>query len=225
MEQAMGTWKRLAIISFSIGLGIAVGVAILLGSVFWYTSRPKSWNSDAIRAHFNQSDSFVTLEDWYQKELKKGAFVQLPSVPNGFHADLGKMTLQLSYDLENTTRSDYTLQPPSSSDLIPMQRLMASKTLTDAKGLKWSVAESQNHLWVTDPKAVLIPAQQTVRVSFNMDYDLTDENSDAVKVTDWNGGGVQKKIARNLVQGVDAFILIDDTHRYQIELPLKNSFR
>lgn len=228
MEQVSGAnppsaWKRIAVASFFLGLGITFAIALLFGSIFWYSNRPKQWNAQAIRAHYNQSGSYVALEDWYQKELNKGGY-NPQKASSAFHDVLGKMTLQVSYDLENSTRSDYTLEPPGTADLIPMQRLTSNNVLIDGNGLKWSVGEYMSHLWVTDPKAVLVPALQTVRVSFSMDYELTDENSDAVSVTDWNDDA-QKKVARHLLSNVDAFVLMDNEHHYRIELPLRDSFR
>ncbi len=217
-------WRRLALISFFIGLGIAVAVFGLLASLYWYSNRPKPWNTQAIRPRFNRSDSFVTLEEWYQNALKGDAVHPvLPSKPLGYHLDLGKMTVLVSYDLENATQSDYTLEPAGTTGLIAMQRLRSSRALIDAKDLKWSVAEPENHLWVSDPKEILIPAGQTVRVSFGMEYDLTDENSDAVKVKNWDADGVQKKIVQDLLSDVDAFVLMDNAHRYQIDLSLQGA--
>jgi hypothetical protein len=118
-------WKRIAIVSLFGGFGIALAVAALFASVLWYSNRPKQWDAQAIRAHYNQSDSFVTLEEWYQKELKSRDLGQpqkaQPKAPGGWIDYLGNMTIQISYDLENSTNSDYPLEPPAASGVIPMQ--------------------------------------------------------------------------------------------------------
>ena len=138
---------------------------------------------------------------------------------------MGKITLQVSYDLENSTNSDYTLEPPSASYVIPMQKLEPNGTLIDGKALKWAITEPMNHLWVLDEKAILIPAHQTVRVSFSMDYDINGDDSMATTITDWGSETKQRDFARHLLKSVDAFVLVDETHHYRIELPLQEAFR
>jgi hypothetical protein len=233
-------WKRIAIVSLFGGFGIVLSIAVLIVLVLWYNNRPMQWNVTAIRARYNQSYCFVALEDWYGKKLKTQDSKQVQKTPPAKAQEdhgpwekysgtewityLGKMTLQISYDLENSTTSDYTLEPPNASSLIPMQKLKPNGTLIDGKGLKWAVAEPMNHLWVTDGKAVLIPALQTVRVSFSMDFDIDDDDSSATSVIDWNDKDKQREFARHLLKDVDAFVLIDETHHYRIELPLHDSF-
>jgi hypothetical protein len=227
MPVSTTSWgKRVTVIGMSIGFGIAVGVALFLAAMSWYTGRPKQWDTQAIRAQFHRSDSFVNLEDWYYKELKQQAPREARKPSRGdFTSLLGKITLQLSYNLYNSTKSDYTLAPPGTSGLIPMQLLKSNNVLIDGKGLKWSIAEPTDHLWVTDTNTVLIPALQTVRVSFAMEYDINDERSDAIAITDWSDDSVQKKFARALLADVDAFVLMDESHHYRIEMPLANAFR
>jgi len=101
-----------------------------------------------------------------------------------------------------------------------MQRLKSNRSLIDGKGLKWSVAEPLNHLWVSDGKTILIPAHQTVRVSLSYGYDLDDDDPVAAGITDWKSEEVRKEFALHLLRDTDAFILLDDAHHYRIELPL-----
>jgi hypothetical protein len=226
------SWKRLAIISLFGGFGIATGLAALIGSVFWYNSRPKQWNTQAVQAHYRQSDSYVALEDWYQKKLASRAASKAPSeiVPKTttsalWVALLGKTTVQVSYDLENSTDSDYTLPQPDSAGLIAMQKLKSNGSLVDGKGLKWSLAEPLNHLWTAEQKTILIPAHQTVRVVFAIDYDIDDDDAEATAVTDWTNNEVQKHFARHLLKDADAFVLLDENSRYRINLPLQDALR
>jgi hypothetical protein len=218
-------WKRIALVSLFGGVGITLSLAALLGLFFWYNSRPRPWNAQAIRAHYNRASCFVVLEDWYKTELKNGSAHRADSVktdpPTGWTILLGKITVQFSYDLENSTNSDYTLDTPESLSLIPMQRLKLNRSLIDGKGLRWSVAEPLNHLWVSDGKTILIPAHQTVRISFSHEYDLDDDDSMAANVTDWSSEEVRKDVARHLLKDTDAFILLDEAHHYRIELPLQ----
>jgi hypothetical protein len=226
----VSTWKRIALISFFAGVGIALGFAVLFGSVIWYNARPKQWNAHAIRAHYRQSDCFITLEDWYQKELKKRGSKEAPEVylqkaPSKFVALLGKTTVQVSYDLENSTNYDYRLEPPETVGLVAMQKLKSNGSLVDGKGLKWSLAEPLNHLWTAEQKAILIPAHQTVRVVFAIDYEIDDDDSAATNITDWTKAETQKDFARHVLRDADDFVLLDENLRYRIDLPLQDVLR
>jgi hypothetical protein len=60
---------------------------------------------------------YAALEDWYKRELSKQndhKVQRIPEPPSGFVSLLGKITVQISYDLENSTAYDYTLQGPNS---------------------------------------------------------------------------------------------------------------
>jgi hypothetical protein len=75
-------WKRIAVICFSIGLGLAVGLAVILGVWLWASSRPSpppKWNDKALVA--KGQPTFFGVED----------------------------TVVLSYPVRNTTRSDFSI--------------------------------------------------------------------------------------------------------------------
>jgi hypothetical protein len=222
-------WKKVAIISFFLGIGLAFGAALVVGSALWYAARSKQWNLRALHAQYRQSDSYVTLEDWYQKELNKRQAGESPkrlATPQGeWISLLGKTTVQVSYDLENTTASDYTLQPPQSAGLTAMQELKPNGTLVEGKNLKWSLAEPLNHLWTADQKPILIPAHQIVRVVFSMEYEINDDDSSATSITDWNDKTVRRDFARHLLKDAEAFVLLDESSHYRIELPLQDALR
>jgi hypothetical protein len=224
-------WKRLAIISFFGGLGTGLGVALLFASAYWYNARPKQWNAQAIRAHHMESDCFPLLEDWFQEYQEKRRRGELlpgelsPGVPKptpGFIAIVGKMRLRFSYDLENTTSSDYTLKLPQSYGLQVMQRLRSSDTLVNGKGVTWFIAEPLNIAAPAENKAILIPARQSVRVVFSMDYEILD---DPGTMSDWSNKGVQKDFVRTMLKDADSLVLLDETRRYRIDLPLQDALR
>ncbi len=48
----MVSWKRVALISASAGAGAAVVGFVILGVILWLSARPKDWNTDAVKAHF-----------------------------------------------------------------------------------------------------------------------------------------------------------------------------
>lgn len=223
-------WKKVAIVSFFAGLGFAFALGLIFSGTLWYSTRSKAWNANGITAHYGQSSCYVTLQDWYRKELKKRGTdqsqnVQTPEPPPGFIPFFGKLTVVVSYDLENHTNSDYTLEPPQTSGLVPMKRLKSNGSLFDGKGLKWSIAESLNQVWTSEGKAILIPAHQTVRVVFTMDYDILGDDPAASSVADWSNKGVEKEFARHLLKDTDDFVLLDEIHRYRIDLPLQEAFK
>ncbi len=59
----MAEWKRPLFIGIGWGLGTALGVVLLVGGFLWYQSRPKPpappkpWNSSAIKAEYDYSDT------------------------------------------------------------------------------------------------------------------------------------------------------------------------
>lgn len=223
--QRISPWKRLAVVSFFIGVGIAVVLCSLLAGVYWYTTRPPKWNTHAIQASYKQSGSYVALEDWYQKQLAHRAQTTEPEDPAGWVSLLGTFTLKVSYDLKNSTDSDYTLETPDASGLVPMLRLRSNGSMVDAKGLKWSVAEPLNHLWMADHKTILIPAHQAVRVVFAMDYQINGDDRVATTVADWAKQENRSAFGRHLISDADAFVLLDAAHHYEIDLPLNDAMK
>jgi hypothetical protein len=214
-------------VSLFAGAGIAFAAAVVIAFVSWYNNRPIQWNAQAIQAHFNKANYSTELEDWYQEELNKRDAGQPQDAPkaltsSGWITQLGEMTVQISYDLENSTNLDYTMEPPQTAGWIPMQRLKSNGTLVDGKGLKWSAAEPFGHLWISDRKAILIPAHQTVRVFFSIDYVINDGDSVATSITDWKKEGVQRNFARHELGNTDSFLIFDQAHHYRIELPLED---
>jgi 5-methylcytosine-specific restriction endonuclease McrA len=97
--------KKWFSISAGLGAGTALTVALLLGVISWHTSRPKPWNTDAIKAHF------ATLE------LTGG---------------LDNLPVQFGYDLENTTDSNYMIGTGSS--IVVMATLAQDHALSEEFG-------------------------------------------------------------------------------------------
>lgn len=225
--KAFSTWKRIAIISFFGGLGVAVVAVALFVSVLWYSNRPKQWNAQAIRAHYRESQCYAALEDWYEKELSKQNEHRVQRIPEppSWISLLGKITVRISYDVENSTAYDYTLQAPNSAGLVSMQRLKSNGSLVDGKGLDWSLAEPAHHPWMTEQKTVLIPAHQTARVAFAISYDIDGDDAVATSITDWTKEATQREFARHLLSDAEAFVLLDEVHRYRIDLPLQDAFK
>jgi hypothetical protein len=223
-------WKRLAVACFFAGTGFALVAAAIMGAHAWYKSRPtepRPWNYQAIKVRFNSRDFFPFLGDRYQEELERrkrrpAEKVAVPEKLKGRFAVLGKMRVQLYYDLENTTSLDYTLEPPQYSTIVSLQKLKSRGSLVDGKGLAWEIARRPSNLATdTEGKGILIPAQQTVRVLFTINYEIIDD-SDLAKISDWGSSNVQKEFVQSMLEDVDSFVLLDESQRYRIELPLED---
>jgi len=84
---SMPLWKRLVIISASAGAGLALAIALIVGGLIWYNSRPtpsQPWNRQAMLA----------------KE------------PPGFTLSDDCKAVVFDYTLENTTNQDYGVENP-----------------------------------------------------------------------------------------------------------------
>jgi hypothetical protein len=223
-------WNRIAMASLFAGAGIAFAAAAVIAFVSWYNGRPVPWNAAAIRAHYDKTSYSLELEDWYQDELNRRDEGQPQDAPKGVNpsgwvTQLGAMTVQICYDMENSSNVDYTLEPPQAAGLFAMQRLKSTGTLVDGKRLKWSATEPFHHEWIPDRKGILIPAHQTVRVYFFMDYVISDDDAFATSVRDWNKAGVEQEFARHELGDTESFVIFDQAHHYQIELPLEEVSR
>jgi hypothetical protein len=78
---------------------------------------------------------------------------------------------------------------------------------------------------MTEQKTVLIPAHQTARVVFVITYDIYGDDTVATSITDWTKEATQKEFARHLLSSAEAFVLLDELHRYRIDLPLQDAFK
>lgn len=87
------------------GAGAVLMAALLLGGIAWYSSRPKPWNSDAIKARY------ASLE------LTTG---------------LDNLPVMFGYDLENKTATNYTVG--DGSGLVVMATLAQGDILSEAFG-------------------------------------------------------------------------------------------
>ena len=82
------SWKRLAIRAVVGGFGFGVGAALVLLVVVWYSERPKSWRTDALRVKQVVAGSFVAIGENLEEKSSGTIF---------------------TIDLENTTDGDITL--------------------------------------------------------------------------------------------------------------------
>jgi hypothetical protein len=78
----MATWKRVLLIAAGFGAGFAICVALIVGSFYWYSTRPKPWNKNAFKA------TFATMEFSLQPQA-------------------ASYKVDFQYDVQNTTERNY----------------------------------------------------------------------------------------------------------------------
>lgn len=125
--------------------------------------------------------------------------------PNPFYV------VVLHFDITNTTDQDYTLAAPSGS-MAPMQ--LQSGSLISAPGLTWDVATVTPYTAPAgffEPKPILIPSHQTVRINFSF---VVPYSPEIIK------GKSPREVVIYALRGVDSFVLLDTDNHYRIELPL-----
>lgn len=81
----MPDWKRLLVISVGFGVGFAACAAIVVSTVYWYSTRPKPWNKNALKA------TFATME--FDTQPQEASY-----------------KVHFLYDVQNNTVHSYDLQ-------------------------------------------------------------------------------------------------------------------
>src|SRR5437762_7585983 len=69
-------WKKLLVVGVASGAAFALVLCVAVGAILWFQSRPKPWNTEAVKA------SYATLE---------------------FLMDSDSFVVELGYDLQNNT--------------------------------------------------------------------------------------------------------------------------
>lgn len=82
----MTPWKKALLIGAGWGIGTAFGLAILIGGFVWYRSRPRPWNTTALRATYGG----MGIATQPQKDSYDVEFL---------------------YDVENTAKANYGFNP------------------------------------------------------------------------------------------------------------------
>ena len=109
-DKLQPTWKKVIVISVTIGASFAITLALIIGMYVWYESYPKPptpWNKEAITANYDLVDT-------------EGA----------------DNTILFYYTLENKTKYDYTIE--KETGLTILARLKEQGSLSGTKGEdKW----------------------------------------------------------------------------------------
>lgn len=80
----MPVWKRIFFKALGFGAGVAFAFSLVAAGCYWYTTRARPWDKDALKAKFSA----------FTYQARQEAFV-----------------ITIEYALENTTKKDYTLPP------------------------------------------------------------------------------------------------------------------
>lgn len=185
------------------GAGAAFALAAFVTVGLWFMLRPKplkAWNTQALKASLDSIDTEGERDN-----------------------------LVFEYMVENTTSSDYRVS--SAGELSVAARLTAQKGLTmdrEQKGLRLDYP-------------IFIPAGQRVRLTVHlMEYSYSSENvidkairgtaegpwekyrvppaAGADTTTQKHREEVKAYVAEEL-KNLDGFVIFDESHRYEIELP------
>jgi hypothetical protein len=100
-RQNVPPWKRLIVIGASFGVAFALALSVIVGGIVWYSSRPKPWKTDAIKARFASFE---------------------------YTSQLDNLPIDFEYDLENKT--DATYMVGEGSGLVVMARLAEGNVLS-----------------------------------------------------------------------------------------------
>src|SRR2546422_950630 len=155
--------KKFVLIGTSVGAGFGLMLFLIVGGIYWYKSRPKTWNINAVKASFDEIDTEekmpaeplaigkgLTSEELFWQKIDEivrkygGKVVEKPTTDNH---------LVFHYTLENTTRQDYRIQDNSSIELM-------------AKRQGESLSAGRESIEIQTP--VFIPAKQRVSVSVHL---------------------------------------------------------
>ena len=193
----------------------------------WFAScasRQPAWNAQAIEATLVSVNHEPSLEDWYLERLEKRPKSQLcqpiSTDVEGF-TKIGSMWIGLTYDLQNTLDADYVLTAPGGASLVAMEELrQAHRVLITAQTLIWGPIKPLRT--VASPAPILIPGRKTVRVLFEIEYEMFDTDFPCFRRTDWTESA-QESFVRQQFAGVEEFVLFDKTSRYRIELQVRRN--
>jgi hypothetical protein len=239
------SWKRLAIVSFFGGLGIAFGAALIVSSFIWYKARPKQWNNHAIKAEFDSlgtdGDS-RSLTFLYVLENKSDTDFRLE---NNSSVDLtGKLRQEgaLSDDFTYVTVRTYPVVVPAKKRAL----ISLKVPFPFVDGCEKELEEAAHKNDRTETRSVLKNATETleslaakVRAKYRACESVSDEQL-ARKVTllypvyleslrpeerekipsgDKPGQKQLKAYVTREMTNLDGFVLLDGSTRYEIDFP------
>lgn len=170
-------WRRYLLIGAGCGISVVLMIAAIALLYSWDASRPKQWDKTSIvlsgPVYFSQSDWLVVY----------------PPEPRN--------TVDIVFDLQNNTGTDYTLQ----KSVSVMGRIASTNALVDASD---GLSTSQDYF---------IPAHDKVRVTFEATAACPNDT------TDW-----RTCIAEN-IKNAEALVLFDSANHIEITIRLQDNTR
>jgi hypothetical protein len=177
------------IASASAGAGFALILAVIVGGVLWYGSRPrhpKPWDEGAIRARYTDA----ITEDVHCITLK--------SEPARTACEDADGEVLLTYELENTTDYDYRIGDQSSIEIMELDEKVLRPTL-----LRVDPGRGTSYWRLETP--VFVPSHRKVAVDIK--GPLKCPRCDADKLKSF----VERESSE--------LLLFDPGSHYEIELP------
>jgi hypothetical protein len=158
------------------GAGLVLLMVFMMGAAAFKGSRgntPKSWNRDAIKATYVASQLRET--------------------------DKAHSTLTISYDLENTTESDYQLE--AGSGVVILSKLKTDGSLSQQEPMRLSYP-------------VFLPAKQHARLALEMTQPFAWPAKEDPGYEDKLRGFVKERLTK-----VGEIVLYDQASHCELELP------
>jgi len=150
------------IASASAGAGFALILAAIVGSVFWYSSRPRPWDARAIRARYTEASTDDVDCFFLKSESARNACEEA-------HGDV-----LLTYELENTTDYDYRIGEQSRVEIMERDGKVLQPTL-----LRRDPGRGTSFWRLETP--VFVPAHRAVAINIKGPYACPRCNADKLK--------------------------------------------
>lgn len=132
--------------------GIVLGLGILAVSLYWYTTRPKGWDSQSVTARFK------TLSIYDEAKPKEHVYY-----------------VNILYDVSNNSSRDYTLPIEAWSG-----KMLESKSGSLLGGAGWELSLSEGNLPTVVPKDFFDPKPVQIRAHTTVELLLTTQQTYAL---------------------------------------------
>ena len=228
----MPLWKRLVLISASAGAGVAVTLLLIIGGHNWYQSRPKPWDTSAVKATFHYIDTEgvnTTLVFMYTLENTTDFDYRLPDKSRAVVMAKLKKEKSLSDD-SGYIKVDYPVFVPAKQRLrffihIPYsytEPLDFYSVIRDPNFLGLPLKEKHKVLLSIGQDFARLPKIEQDRILYCIQAgrDYPEKLEACATREQWET--YRKKLAAYVnkqMPNLDGFVLFDNINRYQIDFP------
>lgn len=185
----MPFWKRLVLISTSAGAGFALVLTLVFALSAWYDSRPKTWNTSAMKASF---DHIGTNVDGNQ--------------------------LLFCYILENTTDVDYRLLDNSGISIMSRYKDKSLSGPSDLHTAYYPVfVPAKERVSLCIYSLHIYTPDDKIKVRSGVEFDKLKGKARVEALHDYHK--MLAAFVREEVPNLDGFVLFDTTNHYRIDFP------